>query len=742
MQFSLIHAGLAAGAALAALPVILHLFMRQTPKHVIFPALQLIRERQRQSKKRLRIKNWLLLLARMAILALMALALARPRIYSQVPLGDESVPTALGLVFDTSLSMAYKDKDKTRLDEAKLRARDLVSKLPDSSLVYIVDSAETGAPIGLSPAAALKRIDSLTIRRVNRPLNPAMGQVYAAVAECDRPTHVVYVLTDRARSAWYVDRPAEGLDQVARLNSSKGSKLLTFILSLAPPEIQNVAIDSAEPESSVATQGQPVEIRVRLKNESRNPSTRMVEFELDGLKRDEKSITIPPNGQQEVAFITPPRLGEGELHQGRIKLKGTPDAFEIDDERCFTFKVRPPLKVLVVSDVTYDAEFIGAALDPNPVSSAARPFQVEKVKAADFGRKFIGELQAYSCIFVLNVKQLDEPDWWGALNHYVHEGGGLVVAPGHRSLPASYNSAVAVQFLPAQLGEKRRSPQARTTFGKITNITHPLFQHYGKDLDSMLGQVPVYSYWPIQQPNEGTRTLMKFSDGEPALVERSFKGPKTGRVLLWTTPLSRRPDSGGDMRSDPGAWNEFPMPAYGSWSFVALMDQTVPYLAGTSSEQLNFDAGESVLLKLDPTIRFTNFLVTSPDPATKPRLLPSPSSEFLEIGTPPDLGPWTVKAKAVDNREKLLGFSVNVPRSESQFTQLEKNDLDGIFGKDGYLLAEDAAAHTNIDKVMRFGHEVFPWMMFLILMVVTLENFLANTFYKEAPPARVAGAVS
>ena len=49
MEMSLIHAGLAAGAALAALPVILHLFMRQTPKHIIFPALRLLRERQKQS---------------------------------------------------------------------------------------------------------------------------------------------------------------------------------------------------------------------------------------------------------------------------------------------------------------------------------------------------------------------------------------------------------------------------------------------------------------------------------------------------------------------------------------------------------------------------------------------------------------------------------------------------------------------------------------------------------------------
>ena len=37
MDISLINAGLAAGAALAALPVILHLFMRQTPKRVDLP---------------------------------------------------------------------------------------------------------------------------------------------------------------------------------------------------------------------------------------------------------------------------------------------------------------------------------------------------------------------------------------------------------------------------------------------------------------------------------------------------------------------------------------------------------------------------------------------------------------------------------------------------------------------------------------------------------------------------------
>ena len=179
MAISLIHAGLAAGAALAALPVILHLFMKQTPKRIVFPALQLIRERQKRSQKKLKIKNWLLLLARMALVALMALALARPSLFSETPLGDEEVPTAMALVFDTSLSMGYKEKpDKSLLDEAKERALEILKKTPDSSQIFIVDSAESCVPMARSPALARKQIEGLALHAANRPLNasrPAKG---------------------------------------------------------------------------------------------------------------------------------------------------------------------------------------------------------------------------------------------------------------------------------------------------------------------------------------------------------------------------------------------------------------------------------------------------------------------------------------------------------------------------------------------------------------------------------------
>jgi hypothetical protein len=726
MEMSLLHAGLAAGAGLAALPVILHLFMRQTPKHIIFPALRLIKERQKQSRKRLRVKNWLLLLARMAILALMALALARPRVYSEVPLGDESQPMALGLVFDTSLSMEYKDKDKSRLDEAKERAKAIISKIAESSLVFVVDSGEAVAPIGLPPAAAIKRIDALKIRVVNRSLNSVMGQVYPAVAECERPVRVVYVLTDLARTAWQPGQPAEGMDRIAKLKEGKGAKIATFIWRLTPDEVHNIAVDSAEPSSSVATQGEPIEVRARIRAVGKEAVTRLVEFELDGLKKGEKTVVISGQGQQEVTFTTSPRLAPGDVHVGKIKLSGAPDPFEKDDERFFVFKVRPPLKVLLLSDVPYEAEFVAAALDPETAGSG-RPYLVTKALTTRFGN-YRNDLKSYACVFLLNVKKLEESEW-GALNQYVHEGGGLVVAPGQLSLPASYNNTTAVQLLPAQLEDRSKKAAPSSTFGKVANITHPLFQRYGKDLDSMLSFVPVFRYWPIKQAIEGTHTLLAFSDGAPALIERTFKGPRPGRVLLWTTPLARRPDVGGDMKADPSGWNELPS----SWTFLAILYQTVPYLAGAATEELNFEAGENVLLKLKPTEVFTKFLVTGPDPATKPRLVPSPSNEFLEVVEPPDVGIWSVKATGADNHEALMGFSVNAPRGESQFTPLEKQDLDTIFGKDNYKLAEDVQTLEKMVTIGRFGYEIFPWLMFLILIVVTLENFLANTFYKQAP---------
>ena len=164
MEFSLLHAGLAAGAALAAIPVILHLILRQKPRQELFPALRLLRLRHRVNLRKLQIRHWLLLAMRMLLIALMALALARPSIHGASFILDQQAPVAAALVFDTSLSMEYRVQDRTRLKEAQSIAMDLLKEFPDGSEALVLDSAEPSSRFFPELAMARQRIESLRLR--------------------------------------------------------------------------------------------------------------------------------------------------------------------------------------------------------------------------------------------------------------------------------------------------------------------------------------------------------------------------------------------------------------------------------------------------------------------------------------------------------------------------------------------------------------------------------------------------
>ncbi len=265
--------------------------------------------------------------------------------------------------------------------------------------------------MGCRPRPRSKIVDGLLIHPVNRPLNAAMGQVYTAVSECDRPLHVVYVLTDLARSAWDPEKPAEGLEQLAR--SKKGPeriKTTTFVLRLAPQEVHDVAVAAVEPSTTEVTMGEPVEIKARIRSQGKSAVKCMAEFWLDGKKKDEKPVEIAPDGQAEVRFVTPPLLQKGELHRGVVKLTGTLDPLEDDDQRYFTFKMRPPVRVLVLSDTRHEGNFVAYALDPDP-AAISRPVIVERGKPGELVERFRDAMQNYACVFLLNVASLDATGW-------------------------------------------------------------------------------------------------------------------------------------------------------------------------------------------------------------------------------------------------------------------------------------------------------------------------------------------
>ena len=74
----------AIGAALVALPIVLHLIMQQKPRDYVFPALRFVQERLSSNQRRLRVRHWILLLLRCLGVFLIAVAFAMPSVASNL----------------------------------------------------------------------------------------------------------------------------------------------------------------------------------------------------------------------------------------------------------------------------------------------------------------------------------------------------------------------------------------------------------------------------------------------------------------------------------------------------------------------------------------------------------------------------------------------------------------------------------------------------------------------------------
>src|SRR5687768_16631857 len=100
-----------AGLAALAIPVIIDLIQRERKNVVEFPSLMFIRRIPYESVRRRKIRNWALLMLRLAALALIVLAFARPFL-KKPALAAAAAGGAREVVvlIDRSYSMGYGDR--------------------------------------------------------------------------------------------------------------------------------------------------------------------------------------------------------------------------------------------------------------------------------------------------------------------------------------------------------------------------------------------------------------------------------------------------------------------------------------------------------------------------------------------------------------------------------------------------------------------------------------------------------
>lgn len=549
MPFQFIHLGfLAAGAAAMTLPIWIHLLLRQRARPMEIGSVRFLQAVVRRTKKRQRIRRWLLLALRCLAVLLLGLLFARP--YLPAAPADGRTREAVFLI-DRSATMQALDGRRSAFDEAVALVEERIAESGEQARVHI----------GLFDADGLQ---SVTLDKL-RQARPG----YAATSYAEAFAWSVDILTTSERA----DRV------VVFLSDLQASGLEIEPPELLPPDIpleiidvgrsisQNLAVESARPAQVEIRPGIPVSLSVRLFNAGALPVNEVpVTIELSGPAGDvehRQSVGLGAGGR--VTLDIPLEIDEPGVWQGGVELDWD-DPLPWDDRRFVAFEVRHPDRVLLVDGDPgrneYDSEtyFLETALRlTTPVGDApARTFEIERL-VWERGEGF-PTLDGFRLIVLANVGRFTDTDA-ARLREFLDAGGNVLLFAGDRMTPAVFESFLESGILPAG-----PLPALRDHAARVTEIaaTHPALAPFSDPQHGDLRRLTVSRLLDLRIEDESGQdrwdTVLLRAGDFPLIVERSVGD---GRVILVATTADR-------------GWNDWPRGRL----YVPLVRQLAASLTG------------------------------------------------------------------------------------------------------------------------------------------------------------------
>lgn len=712
MTLSFLTPLMLAGAALIAVPIVLHLIMRRQPKHVVFPAMRFIQRREEANRRQLRLRHLLLLLLRCMAIVLLALALARPTVKSAGFGVDQEAPVAAALVFDTSPRMNYQHENKTRLAAAQETALWLLPQLPPESEVAVVESGAIAPTFAVDPTAARKRIERLTTTAGAQAWLDLVESALQLVNDSTKERKEVYLFTDLAQTAW----PAESANRL-KLKLDEYDEVALYVIDVGVEDPRNFALGDVKLSSETIAKNSPVRLEANLNRRGPNDERSVALYVADEAgqlqKRDEKSFTWLSDQAQSAEF-TLPGLPEG-THQGMLSIIGD-DALDADNVRYFTVDVRPPWRVLIAAPepIEIRAGFLRDAIAP-PLWRTTGQARFD-VTVIGFDKLLEAELQEYAAVCLLDPPPL-EPAVWETLQKYVEHGLGLTIWLGRNAADLErFNQPAAQQVLPGKL--LRQARWSGELFLSPPDLEHPTLRGFrSRGSQVPWAAFPVEKYWQFDELDDGVNIIVPYSNGKPALVEQAIG---KGRVLTTTTPIS-------DPASDP-EWNML-VAGFENWPIMVLSTEMMLYAVGSTESRFNYSAGDTAVVHVDEKQRLMVFTLRTPQDLNIP-LTVDQKQGTITVSTTTAVGNYELRAGAsVGGISK--GFSVNLPAAATALDRVEPAQLDTMLGEERYRLARNRDEITRDVSLGRVGVELYPGLILAVALILGLEHVLANRFYRR-----------
>jgi hypothetical protein len=727
------------GLPLVAVPVLIHLINLRRQRKIRWAAMQFLIDSQRQNKRWILFKQWLLLAARMTAILLVVLLVAHMVVRNEWLRLLGSGTTHHVVLVDDSYSMSDRWENTSALNEAKRAVQAIVDQAhrqADSQRITLLRFSEAARlSAGAQPEVFSQPIDDSLLSKLESILTgwkPSETDVGPAEAlkviprlplAGDDQTVILYLVSD-FRSRQF----ASATDIRKLLDDLKQDVAQIHLVRTVKDSRPNLAITALAPESGVRAAGVESWMDVTVANYGDAPARDvLVQFQQDGDALPALALDKIPAGKELTKKFPVQFTGVG-AHWLSAALES--DAVEVDNRRYFACQL-PAARPVLIIDGSPDgrgARQLSLALDPGGNTHTGWSPHVEPASFLANAEN----LHEQAAIVLLDVPSLRD-DELAALEQYVRHGGGVAWFVGSQTNRDYYNDRLydhgkglfpVPLTLPTQLLDSRHD-----TTPDVSVTDHSLFRSLAGRRNGFLPLVLIDYYYAVSadwQPpdDDSVHVLARLRNNAPLVVEKLYG---KGRVVAQLTKLST-----GD--TPLGRWT--------NWSlnpiFPVLANELVAYLAaGKQSDSVQL-VGDDLVVRVPESEYDSSFHFLLPgEGGARPEV---PVDAALENGqltarleNVPASGVYEVQLQRADGPPERRAFAFNVPVGEGDLHVVPRDDLTRQMA--GVEFQFHDADDMSVNQQQLAGLQLGDALLAALVVVLLGEQLLAYVASFHVRPA-------
>ncbi len=684
-----LNPGFLFGLFASAIPIIIHLINLRKLRKVEFSTLRFLKEIQKTKIRKVKIKQWILLLIRVLIIALLAASFARPALESDLwGTGASTSKTSAVVIIDNTPSMSIVGKEGSNFNVAKSAALKLETIFKEGDDISIIPLTADSNRINRNLAASEynSAINEISGNDVVKSLDGAVNRAVSILANSNNYNRELYIISDFQAGLFGNDT----------LTNAIPDGINTVLIPVNSTQNGNYAIANIKLENQILELNKEIGFTVTVRNYSDNEIADIpLSLIINGERGSIKSITVPANSSREFTLST--TLKQTGLLNIYAELED--DFYPVDNKRYISIEVPEKIRAAVFFSSQNGILFIRAALkdavNDNLISAEFIPF----------ARFSSTDLSKYDILFTVGTGENVSAE---KLNDYLRESGKLVFIPDNNSSVAQLNGFMKQINLPSVYSYKVNMEQGQSVEVKSTDFEHPVFDGlFNNASEREIGTPEYYSYFKLVNVT-GSRSIFTLEDNSPAVNDFPTKN-----VILFNSPL---------------LLSNTDLPLKGIFS--PLLTRIIFYSVSGNSGSRQYKPGDKATVNI-AGYTSNSLRVAMPNNAEEyiaPENLVA--KKFIYFSNTNSSGFYNVYAGS----KVISHFTVNVDVSESNLAVPDASYISEWFNKKGFdepLTLDYSSAFEETLASARLGTELWRHFLIAAFILAVLEMLISRNTKKD-----------